>query len=64
MDMMARVFQPPWGASAFGAIVAVATGVVIFVFGAPPAILVPVSWGTATAYMAMKPRINRRLGQR
>ena len=61
---MARLFQPPWGASAFSAIVSVVTGLAIFVFGAPPAILVPVSWVTAIAYMRMKPRIVRRLGSR
>jgi uncharacterized membrane protein HdeD (DUF308 family) len=64
MDMMAKAFQPPWGASVFSAIVAIATGVVIFGLGAPPAILVPVSWATAGGYIAMKPRIKRRLDQR
>lgn len=63
MDLMARVFRPPWGASVFSAIVSIAVGVAIFGFGAPPVILVPISWATAAGYLTMKPWINRRLGQ-
>jgi hypothetical protein len=64
MDLMARLLQPPWGASVFSVIVAVATGVAILRFGAPSVVLIPVSWATAAAYTALKPHINRRLGQR
>ena len=60
---MARIFQPPWGASAFSAIVSIAAGVAILGFGVSPVILVPLSWATATGYFAMKPWINRRLGR-
>lgn len=60
---MARLFRPPWGASLFSGIVSAATGLAIFVFGAPP-ILVPVSWATAIGYMTIKARIVRRIGPR
>jgi hypothetical protein len=61
---MARLFRPPWGASVFSSIVAIATGLAILMFGAPPAVLVPVSWATALVYVVMKPRILQRLGSR
>jgi len=64
MDVIAKLFKPPWGASVFSAIVATATGLAIFLLEAPPLILVPVSWGTAIAYAMMKPRILQRLGSR
>jgi hypothetical protein len=63
MDLMARLFQPPWGASVFSAIVAVATGVAILALEAPSIVLIPISWATVAAYTAMKPHINRRLGR-
>ncbi len=61
---MARLFRPPWGASLFSGIVSVGTGLAIFVFGAPPLILVPVSWATAIGYMRLKEMIVRHSGSR
>ncbi len=61
---MAEGKRPPWGASLFSSIVSVGTGVAIFAFGAPPVILVPVSWATAVGYMTLKARIARRIGPR
>jgi len=59
---MARFFLTPRGASAFGAIIAMATGLAIVAFSAPPVILVPVSWATGIGCMALKERIVRHLG--
>jgi hypothetical protein len=64
MDLMARLLQFPWGLVGLSSIVSVASGVAILGFGAPPAILILASWATATFYMTMKPRINRRLDRR
>ncbi|MGH2975321.1 MAG: hypothetical protein ACRDLL_10715 [Solirubrobacterales bacterium] len=64
MELMARLFRPPWGASFFSAIISVITGLAIFALGAPPMILIPVSWATAIGYMTIKGRIVRRLGPR
>lgn len=61
---MAKLFRPPWGASLFSGIISVATGLAIFVFGAPPVVLVPISWATAIGYMTLKERIVRHAGPR
>jgi 4-hydroxybenzoate polyprenyltransferase len=63
MDLVTRLFQPPWGASAFSAVVALATGVAILAFNAPSVVLIPVAWATVTAYATLKPHIERRLDQ-
>lgn len=61
---MKWMFQFPWGTLATSTAVAVATGVAILGFGAPPAVLVPVAWASATIYMGLNSRFNRRLGRR
>ena len=64
MDLMAKLLQFPWGLATFSAVVSLVSGAAILVLGAPPALLILASWATATVYMTMKPRINRRLDQR
>lgn len=61
---MARLFRPPRGASIIGIGAAVTTGLAIFVFAAPPVIIVPVSWAAAIATVKMKPWIVRRIDSR
>jgi hypothetical protein len=64
MDLMTKLLQFPWGLAATSGIVSLLCGAAILSLGAPPAILILAMWATATVYIAMKPRINRRLGQR
>lgn len=61
---MARLLQFPWGLVALSSTVSVASGVAILAFEAPPAILILASWVTATFYLEMRRRIDRRLGRR
>lgn len=63
MDLMAKLLQFPRGLAATSGIVSLLCGAAILAFGAPPAILILAMWATATVYMTMKPRINRRLGR-
>lgn len=64
MDLMARLLRPPRGASIIGIVAAVATGVAIFAFAAPPVIIVPISWAAAITSVKMKPWIVRHLDSR
>ena len=58
------LFSFPWGTLTTSTSVAVITCIAIVGLGAPPAILVPVLWGSMTVYDVLDSRFNRRLGRR
>jgi hypothetical protein len=57
------IFSFPWGMLATSTSVAIATGIAVIAFGAPPAILIPVGWGSATAYRVLSSRFERQLNR-
>jgi hypothetical protein len=57
------IFSFPWGMLATSTSVAIATGIAIIAFGAPPAILIPVGWAGATAYRVLNSRVERQLNR-
>jgi hypothetical protein len=61
---MERIAASPRGASVFGMATAVLTAIAIFVFGAPPWILVPAVWIGATMFAELSSRAGQRLGRR
>lgn len=62
--MMKRFVNRPHSALIVGTALAVIILVAIFVGGAPPWILVPVSLAGATAYNQIECRVNHRLDRR
>lgn len=60
---MERLVKSPRGALITGTTTAVLVAVVVFVFGAPPWVLVPAVWIGATAYIEMSAWVDRRLGR-
>jgi len=59
--MTKRFVNRPHSALIVGTVTAATIMVAIFVFGAPPLILVPVSLAVATAYSMVDSRVNHRL---
>jgi hypothetical protein len=57
------IFSFPWGMLATSTSVAIATGIAVIAFGAPPAILIPVGWVSATAYRVLSSRFERQLNR-
>jgi hypothetical protein len=64
MELMERLVKTPRGASIAGTVTATLTAIAIFIFGAPPWILVPATWIGATVYIEMGSWVDRRLGRR
>lgn len=62
--MIRFLFSFPWGTLTTSTSVAVVAGIAIIGLGAPPAILVPVTWGSMTVYGLLSPRFDERLGRR
>jgi hypothetical protein len=63
MVVIRFIFGFPWGMLATSTSVAIATGIAIIAFGAPPAILIPVGWASATAYRVLSSRFERQLNR-
>lgn len=61
---MDRLAKSPRGASIAGTATAVLVAVAVFVFDAPPWILIPAMWLGITAYIEMGSWVDRRLGRR
>jgi hypothetical protein len=61
---MERIAKTSRGGFAVGTASAVVSGVAIFVFGAPPLILVVVTLASCTALIELRGRADRRLGKR
>lgn len=61
---MERLAKTPRGASFVGTITAVFAAVAIFVFGAPPWVLIVAVLVGATAYAELGFWVDRRLGRR
>ncbi len=61
---MARLLRLPWTLLAFSTTVAIATGIAIIGFGAPPKMLVPVTYATAAIIAALNSWAGDRLGRR
>ncbi len=64
MGMIRFLFSFPWGTLASSMLVTVVTGIAIIGMGAPPVILVPVTWGGMTIYGFLSHRFDQRLGRR
>jgi hypothetical protein len=64
MGMIRFLFSFPWGTLTTSTSVAVVTCIAIVGLGAPPAILVPVLWGSMTVYEVLHSRLNERLDRR
>ncbi len=61
---MVRFFKFPRGAIALSTLVSTMAAIAIIAFDAPPAIFILANWATATAYIELSSRMNRRLGRR
>ncbi|HEX5713570.1 MAG TPA: hypothetical protein VFX85_09680 [Solirubrobacterales bacterium] len=64
MDLMARLVQNPWSLLVFSTLVAICTGVAIMGFGAPPKVLVPITFATCAIGAGMSEWADQRLGRR
>jgi hypothetical protein len=64
MGVIRFLFSFPWGTLTTSTSIAVMTGIAIIGLGAPPAILVPVTWGSMTVYGVLGSRFDKRLGRR
>lgn len=63
MDLMARLFRNPWTLLAFSTTVAIGTLIAIVGFGAPPKVLVPVTYATAATAAFATNWARRHLGE-
>jgi hypothetical protein len=64
MVVIRFLFSFPWGMLAASTSVAIATGIAVFAFGAPPVILILVGWASATAYRVLNSRFGRQFDRR
>jgi hypothetical protein len=64
MGVIRFLFSFPWGTLATSTSVAVVTGIAIIDFGAPPVVLVTVTWGSMAIYGALSSSLDQRLGRR
>jgi hypothetical protein len=64
MGVIRFLFSFPWGTLATSTSVTVVTGIAIIGMGAPPVILVPVTWGSMTIYGLLSHRFEHRLDRR
>ena len=62
--MIRFLFSFPWGMLTASTSVAVGIGVAVIAFGAPPVILIPVAWASATAYRILNSHFERQLNRR
>jgi len=61
---MERLALARHGAFGAGMMMAVIVAIAVFVFGAPPWILIPVGWAGATLHMELRLRAMRNIGHR
>lgn len=61
---MKRIVLAPHSAFGFGTVAALVVGVAIFVFGAPPWILIPAGPAVGTLHLTLHNRFDRRRDQR
>lgn len=61
---MERLAKTPRGALIAGTMTAVLVLVAVLLFSAPPWILIPAMWISATAFIEMGAWVDRRLGRR
>jgi hypothetical protein len=59
MGLMDRIFGSPWGLLAMSTAIALASGIAIVGFGAPPRILVWVTYGMAAVFAPLAFRADR-----
>jgi hypothetical protein len=65
MDLMARLLLHfPWGPLAISSMISIATGVAIIGFGAPPKLLVYVTYATVGILCPLSIWAERKLGRR
>jgi hypothetical protein len=64
MGIVRFLFSFPWGMLTASTSVAIAIGVSVLAFGAPPVILIPVAWASATAYRVLSSRFERQFNRR
>jgi hypothetical protein len=64
MDLMYRLVRNPHGARIVGAVTSSLVAVAIFVFGAPPMILLPAILISGTAFIELRSRAIGRFGGR
>jgi hypothetical protein len=62
--MMKRLVLAPYSAFFAGMIMTAIIALAVFAFGAPPWILVPVTWGGITIYAEMCSRAEGQVDQR
>jgi hypothetical protein len=60
---MARQLGNLWAAFVFSTLVSIASGVAILGFGAPPKMLVPITYATAAIIAGVNEWANRHLGR-
>jgi uncharacterized membrane protein len=60
MDLMYRLGRNPRGARIVGTGTSIFVGIAVFVFGAPPLILLPAFLITGTAYIELRSRAIER----
>ena len=59
--MIRFLFSFPWGTFTTSSGIALITGIVVFALGAPPALLILVSWAGATVYRSLGSRFAQQL---
>jgi hypothetical protein len=64
MDLIARLFQIPWGPFIMSSVIATATCVAVIVFGMAPKMLVPITYGTVAIYAPLSIWVDRRTGRK
>jgi hypothetical protein len=61
--MIRFLFSFPWGMLTVSTSVAIAIGIAVLAFGAPPLILIPAAWVSATAYRVLNSHFERQLNR-
>jgi hypothetical protein len=64
MDLMYRLGRNPRGARIVGAATSALVAIAVFVFGAPPLILLPAILIAGTAYLELRSRALQRVDRR
>lgn len=64
MDLMYRLGRNPRGARIVGTATSMLVGIAVFVFGAPPLILLPAILIAGTAYVELRSRALQRVDRR
>ena len=57
MDVMNKFLRSPHGAMVVGTVTSSLVGIAVFVFGAPPIILIPANLIAGTAYVELRRRV-------